>query len=123
MRFPLLLSLIVYFLFTGATLKAQKSIPKAFDSLNDAYDYANKSFAGGTIQLFNLKGAQYLVLSIYGSGVPDIAIVAYKKNRDKWIFEAQGKRSPNPSVKHTVVQDLHSLIIKGNDGFKSVLIK
>jgi len=103
-------------------LFAEDIIPRQFESLEAAMAYADRSFAGGSLQVFELNSQQYMVLTLHGSGVKDLAIAAYKKTDGKWVFAAEGERNPEGGS-HTIVQKDDSIIISGEDGYESILIE
>jgi hypothetical protein len=91
---------------------AEDFIPKSFPSTQEAKTYAETSFAGGRTETFSINGKEIMVLVIYGSGVPDLAIAAYLKKRGTWEFIAEGNRL-GPTVTHTIKQEGNKLMIYG----------
>ncbi len=53
-----------------------------------------------------------MVLVIYGSGIPDAAIIAYQKGKDDWEFVAEGELQV-PFI-HAIKQDGNKLMIYGD---------
>ena len=96
-------------------------IPKSFPSIQAAKAYAETSFAGGKTETFSVNGKEIMVLVIYGSGVPDLAIAAYLKKKGNWQFVAEGNRL-GPTVTHTIKQEGNKLMIYGDPTNKPSLL-
>jgi hypothetical protein len=100
---------------------AEDLIPKSFPSIQAAKAYAETSFAGGKTETFSVNGKEIMVLVIYGSGVPDLAIAANLKKKGNWQFVAEGNRL-GPTVTHTIKQEDNKLMIYGDPTNKPSLL-
>lgn len=101
--------------------RAENIIPRSFANVEQAIDYANNSFAGSSVKIFKINNEEYMTLIIHGSGVPDLAIAAYKKEEGNWEFVSEGERLP--SARHSIIQKENKLIVTDGKGFESILIE
>ena len=64
-------------------------VPAEFESRATAVKYVSKLSAGGAVDMLKVGNKDVLVVYIYGSGVPDIAIAAYRLSQNRWILAAE----------------------------------
>lgn len=61
--------------------------PHTFDSTAEAEAFAKQLFAGGEVRVFDIQNTNILVLHVFGSGVYDLAVLAYSQEGKCWRLE------------------------------------
>lgn len=69
--------------------KAGHLVPAEFATEQDAANYVNTLFAGGHLSKFNVGADSIIVISVHGSGVPEIAFAAYALIDGRWKRESE----------------------------------
>lgn len=107
---------------TVAQESSAQRVPKTFESIAAAEKYAKRLFAGGSSDLLKVANGEVLVLRVYGSGVPDIAIAAYRTAKDGWALAAEWL--PETIEAHIVFVSDGDIVIRGEKTKKRwVLLK
>lgn len=67
------------------------SFPDSFSSTNAATAYAAQGLriGGGDVVFLKIRETDILVMFAHGSGVPTLAVAAYKKVGDSWQLQTQ----------------------------------
>lgn len=106
----------------GAPKDVTHIVPASFESREAAAKYASGQFAGGAVDVLKVGKEEVLVVSIYGSGVPDIAIAAYLYSGTRWDLAAE-LRPPVAEIHKTIVESGAVVVVGGTTGKKIVLLK
>jgi hypothetical protein len=96
--------------------------PDVFASREAAEGYAKKLFAGGAVEVLRVRKKDVLVFYVYGSGVPDVTIAAYRFTKGKWRRAAEIE-SANGGVHHAVVRDGAIIVVTDRSSAERVLLR
>ena len=110
----------------GGCARAESAQPSAltpatFASQTAAEQYAKKLVAGGAVERLRVGTQDILVLYVYGSGVPDRAIAAYRFTDGQWDRAAE--LEPNSAGIHRArVRDGAIVVVSDRSTAKVVLL-
>ncbi len=82
------IGLILFSSIPTASARSVEGVVEYFASLVDAEKYIRQQFAGGDIKELQSNSTRLLVLSKFGSGVPEISISLYLPEYDGWRLAA-----------------------------------
>ena len=120
--------LVVCVLATGCWMRAEPqnspapAVPATFESREAAAKYVRGLFAGGAVDTLSTGKKEVLIVYVYGSGVPDIEIAAYRFSEGKW-FLAKEWRPPTIEIHNVAESDGAIVVIGKKTGQKWVLLK
>ena len=91
----------------------EEVVPAVFSSRRVAESYVTKLPAGGSVDVLRYGGEEVIVVYVYGSGVPDIAIAAYRMKDGVW----QRAALVRPSVRglHRAIEKDGAIVIVAGD--------
>jgi hypothetical protein len=96
-----------------AVAEAKSSFPASFESKQAAVEFVHGLFASGDVEELRVDGQTVLVVFIYGSGLPEIAIAGYTFVKGHW--QLKSKILP-PSVEfHKAVVVGKEIVLVGED--------
>jgi hypothetical protein len=99
---------VVMAVASAAALQAEKPsdspFPQSFKSREAAAKYARGLFASGDVDVLRVADTNILILYVYGSGVPDIGIAAYRFSEGRWRL---AKQFAPPTI------EFHKAIVSG----------
>jgi hypothetical protein len=96
--------------------------PAVFESREAAEGYVKKLIAGGAVEVLRVGKKQILVLYVYGSGVPDTAIAAYRFAEGKWC-RASEVGAALGGIHRALVRDGAIVLISDRSSEVVVLLK
>ena len=70
-----------------AGMTIEEFTPYEFESLSAAREGATKLINGGRIHVLELEDSNALVLEVWGSGLPTLALITYLPDEDGWRRE------------------------------------
>jgi hypothetical protein len=120
--------LAIVALIFGGWLRAEvpkdkaHTVPAAFESRDAAAKYVSGLFAGGDVDTLKVGKKEVLVVYVYGSGVPDIAIAAYRFSDGKWVLASEWS-PPTVEIHKAVVSEGDVVVVGAKTGKKWILLK
>ena len=96
--------------FDPAALGAR--VPTSFDSTAAASLYAASQFASGKTETVRVGNEDILILHVYGSGVPELALATYRRGGDRWKLASEWK--PQKPQFYSVKESNGEVVATGN---------
>lgn len=104
----------------GTATRSSPITPPIFESRDAAEQYVKKCWAGGAVEILRAGKNDVLVLYLYGSGIPDIAIAAYRFVDGKWARASEVK--PSPAGLHRACVRNGAIVITSDHSSEEVVL-